>query len=392
MRTVEGYELLIVFAVVLSMSGCQGDFGDAPDGAATGYPPPFAQTGQFPTLSASGGAVTEDVSEATLGPTASIEQDANDPSDPDGQPNLAPVNTDSDDGLVDFNLLLTSIPPPAVMSVDVNGPAGSAGGTFWINVLIDLNMDGEWGGVLAPGVVEWAVINFPVVVGPGVSTPIRLPAFAYANGNRLPDGAWMRIALTDEMIVDPNWDGGGSYDAGEIEDHVIDLPQINGKTVVPRMDCPRMIPLPGNIVQFGCTVTNWGPDAGTVTFTLRRLSQQTQVSIPPAQCPGAGARRGPAPQPNDPAIRCGPVPIAAAGALGATLNLNFTGIRNNSNLPSRWEYRVAAVDPISQVTPEGIILGFGDSVGDFDFVGEPIEDPAGEAGEEGLLDGERSPN
>src|SRR5688500_4750631 len=87
------------------------DYGDAPDGGPTGYPAPFAQTGSFPTLFGSGGAHAVDTSRATLGLTASAEVDAADPADPDGAPNL--VNTDGDNGIVDFALVLNQIPPPA---------------------------------------------------------------------------------------------------------------------------------------------------------------------------------------------------------------------------------------------------------------------------------------
>ena len=84
------HRALALLAMVLLVSACatRGDYGDAPDGRPTGYPAAFAQTGNFPTLAASNGAATRDVSQAILGPSASVENDANDPADPDGQPNL----------------------------------------------------------------------------------------------------------------------------------------------------------------------------------------------------------------------------------------------------------------------------------------------------------------
>ena len=66
------------------------DYGDAPDGGATGYPTGFAQTGQFPSLFASGGAHILDISAASLGPGITEEADA------------AIVNLDIDDSVTNF--------------------------------------------------------------------------------------------------------------------------------------------------------------------------------------------------------------------------------------------------------------------------------------------------
>ncbi len=199
-----------------------GDYGDAPDGGPTGYHALFAQTGQFPTQFSSDGARTLNVDEAYLGSSASAEEGASDPTDPDGLPNL--TNTDSDDGLTDFFITLTSIPPPTTLSVDVSAPEGSPGGTFYLNAIIDLNMDGEWGGQGVNGELEWVVQNQPVQVTPGSTTPFTSPPFGFGNGNLLPDGAFMRIALTKEMVP-ANWDGTGEFSSGEIEDHFIQLPK-----------------------------------------------------------------------------------------------------------------------------------------------------------------------
>ena len=75
-----------------------------------------------------------------------------------------------------------------------------------MNAIIDLNMDGEWGGQGVNGELEWVVQNEPVQVVPGQTTEFTPPAFAFSNGNLLPDGAYMRLALTKEMVP-ANWDG-----------------------------------------------------------------------------------------------------------------------------------------------------------------------------------------
>ena len=186
---------------------------------------PFAQVGNFPTLFSSNGARVLNANEAWLGESASAETDANDPADPDGITNL--TNTDSDDGLANFFISLVAIPPPTNLTVTVSAPEGSTGGTYYLNALIDLNMDGEWGGQGINGELEWVVQNQPVQVSPGVVTPFTPPSFAFSNGNLLPDGAFMRVALTKEMVP-PNWDGTGEFSAGEIEDHFIELPEFVG--------------------------------------------------------------------------------------------------------------------------------------------------------------------
>lgn len=346
------------------------DFGDAPDSAPTGYPAGFPQNGQFPTLAASGGASADDTAQATLGPTASEENDANDPNDPDGQPNLNPSNTDSDDGVVDFVIILTSIPPTAQMAVNVNGPAGSVGGQFWLNVLIDMNMNGLWDGVIAPNVNEWAVINFPVTVSPGVSNDVALPPFLFGNGNRLPDGAWMRIALTDSQIA-ASWTGGGTFAAGEIEDHVIDLPVIGDppKTCMPAMSCPDRVTLPRNGAprQFTCTIRNAAPGNCTASYTLESLNNPGSVAVtrvPPGfPAPDACAPNGP-----DPVVCNGPIASITPGRA-----LTFSA-RKTGPLPATWQYTAAALDPPSVVIDGGIIAGFGDSVGTVEFEDEPVEE------------------
>lgn len=346
--------LALIGAGLFLSTGCAnpGEYGDAPDGGATGYPSQFAQTGAFPTLAASDGARTDAAGDARLGPEASLEDDADDAADPDGRPNLDPVNTDADDGLVGLTALLTQIPPPAQLEVLVTGPDGGLGGDFLLNVLIDLDLDGEWGGTAANNEPEWVVQNFPVSVAPGDSIVVTPPLFAFANGNRLPDGAWMRVALTSERVADGDWDGTGRFASGEIEDHVIRLPQFKDtKPPIPVMVCPVggnpvRFP-PGALqVQFQCSLTNVGA-AGDIDYSLTRIDGGV-VAVGPPVDPNPGQRN-----------------LAA----GAAVNLTFTATRAGP-LPSRWRYRATAVDPPSVVDAEGVTLGYGDSEGEVLFVGE----------------------
>ncbi|MGI9302717.1 MAG: hypothetical protein ACR2RB_08435 [Gammaproteobacteria bacterium] len=362
--------LIVISTLAMTACASLGEYGDAPDGGSTGYPAPFAQAAAFPTLFASDGARTADVNGGRLGPGASAETDANDPADPDGQPNLSPSNTDTDDGVVGLNVVLVSIPPPAFLDLALTVPPGGQGGTFWLNVLLDLNMDGSWGGVLQPGVVEWAVRNIPVNLAPGVTTPIRTPGFLYGNGNLLPGPVWMRAAVTSEPVTGGDWDGTGSFGAGEIEDHLVQLPMLGGKALpVPRMLCNGGQPVvfgPGEAQKnFNCTVTNLTRTPGPIRYWLDRNTGA--VVVRDNQGPAIpGAIVGPARR-----IFNGSA-IGPGGPGAVPLVLNFTGFRREP-LPSTWTYRVRAVDPPSRLTPTGVMIGFADSIDTLVFLSKGMK-------------------
>lgn len=338
--------------------GPPGDYGDAPDGGPTQYPSIFAQVGQFPTLSASNGANTQDLNGARLGPDVSAENDANDPADSDGQPNLNPVNTDSDDGPLRMVLQIVSIPPPAFVDLQLTVPAGGRSGQYWLNMLIDMNMDGEWGGTAAPGNPEWVVQNVPITLTAGQSIVYRTDYFAYGNGNRLPDPAWMRVTLTAEPAPGPNWTGEGTFSAGEVEDHLLRMPEnINGdpKTVV-HMDCNppiKLFPAGVNALPFRCTLTNLTRVPGPVNYWLDRQTGGVTITGPGGGAAGANVR--------------GVVNLPAAGMV-----LNFTAFRGA--MRSTWSYGASAVDPMSYTDDKGIIIGYGDSTGTVTFESEGEEE------------------
>ncbi len=185
------------------------DFGDAPDGGPTGYATgillggaTLPQTGSFPTTLANDGARTI-TQTATLGTAVSTETDAN------------ITDADSDDGLIQFGISLTSIPATGRLNVEVN----SVNNLYFLNALADLNQDGEWGGFGINGEPEWIVQNERVNVSSGIYTSER---FAYGSGNRIPEDTWVRVALTTEPVPN-NWDGTGVFTDGEIEDHFIHI-------------------------------------------------------------------------------------------------------------------------------------------------------------------------
>ncbi len=300
------------------------DYGDAPDGGATGYPAGFAQTGQFPSLFASGGAHTLDITAASLGPAITEENDAN------------VINVDIDDGIVSLFTTLTSIPPPTTMTVNVTG---TESGDYFFNSLIDLNMDGKWGGATgANGESEWVVQNLPVTVTAGVVTPVTSPPFAYTNGLLVPSASWMRIALTKEQVPQ-DWDGTGQFSKGEIEDHAISMPMVNGKEV------PMLTVACGGPYTFGpndqtipvsCTVTNLRDVAGNFSHSVIHEPNGGTVGV--GGCAPAG-------------------PLAIGKALGPTASKIIGCTATKGNTPDAWTFKATAIDPLSFAILGGVVWG-----------------------------------
>lgn len=202
------------------------DYGDAPD---TTQAYPDGQSGEFPTLYDTVAALGEPgghcltVGEEMIGDEVSAEVDADDPADPDGVPNL--VDGDFDDGVV-FRVNLSATTATLQVLVKVTVAATAPDVTRYINVLMDLNRDGQWTEDDDP---EWIAVNHEVNVAPGNSEWITLPAFTLPlkGQDEFISNCWSRIALTraaiDETAYDAvgGWDGGGEFDYGEIEDHFL---------------------------------------------------------------------------------------------------------------------------------------------------------------------------
>ena len=334
----------------LLLLACVHDFGDAPDGGPTGYPTGtlvggavVPAVGSFPSLEASDGARVSSVSDATLGPGATLEGDA------------LLTNADSDDGSVFLMVIIVSIPPPAQMIVQITGQTP---GTYFLNALIDLNMNGEWGDIGPNGEQEWAVQNFPVTIGPGPTAVIPLP-FAYGWGNRLPVTTWMRVALTDSALPTGNWDGTGEFASGEIEDHFVTLPLAPGGggggpcrgKPIPRMDCggPYFFPAGVNQIPVRCVIRNLGGN-GNIDWLLQPLNG-CAVTLAPAL------------------DLSGPRPI---GCPDGRIVLDFIATRGNP-LPCSWGYDATSLDPPSYMTATGLVAGHTDSNGAFLMAAEGAE-------------------
>jgi hypothetical protein len=253
------------------------DFGDAPDGADAEYPIGPVE-GQFPSLAASGGARIDNAGIDFMGAEVTAEDDAN-VVDADG----------ADDGLVDFTVVLTQIPAPAGMAVSVGTAEGAPAGPRYLNVLIDRNLDGMWQGGGGGVDEEWVVQNYSQDVPSGGTVDFVPPAFGFSHGNRLPDGAWMRVLLTRDPLDAAGWDGSGSFEFGEVEDYQLLLPLAGdgkGKTAAPVMRCPATMNFHGaGMLPFNCVVTNLGADGQVAWSMQRRTGGVAIIPFAPAQFP-----------------------------------------------------------------------------------------------------------
>jgi PKD repeat protein len=218
-----------------------GDYGDAPDGQDAYY----GVLGHFPTLFSTTnsqfgrkGGHALSIGEETLGLSVSAEVDANDPSDPDGVPNL--VDADSDERIF---VILDGSKAKLAFTVTVSQSAPDV--TRYANALIDFDQSGNWSA--GSYGTEWIVVNLEVDVAPGSSETIITPEFFWGNQSALPSPVWIRVSLTRAKVDESlfanvgGWDGSGQFEYGEIEDHfafLMDSPPL------PEF-APRWPPTPG---------------------------------------------------------------------------------------------------------------------------------------------------
>ncbi len=261
------------------------DFGDAPDGAPAGYRGTRV-IGRFPTRldtrsSPNPGAHVLSPGPDRLGEAVTAEADADDGADPDGVPNL--INADGgDDGVIALTLSLDQVPAQATLEVSVALTATAPRGPRYLNVLIDMNLDGRWS-VGQDATPEWAVRNLVVSLTPGTSRSVRTLPFAVGTTSRLPDGAWMRVALTRERIVGDAWDGGGRWQAGEIEDYQLALPRTSdaSESAAPLIAtiCPSSVDMPGEALmqRTGCRLVNLGGDGVSELRLVRAAGDASLV-------------------------------------------------------------------------------------------------------------------
>ena len=253
-----------------------GDYGDAPDGdrglesgyyAPTGGPFLFTYEsagvdGNFPTMGDDPlpGPFTIDVDEFWIGPLfgstgsgdiPSLEQDADDVNDPDGQANLlinaGGADCDKENGVhnpsatgcssqpafsmpMNARLMIVFGQPPLgiwITSVTASDTMSYNGPVYW-NLLFDLNQDGDWDG---PG--EWIAQDVQVDLEPGETETLISPAFNFPTSGspwgRLNFPYWVRSMVTsqsvDATLNMADYDGRGpegGFEIGEVEDYFVE--------------------------------------------------------------------------------------------------------------------------------------------------------------------------
>lgn len=365
------------------------EYGDAPESGPAGYAGPYSTVeAAFPTLhattnSSGPGAHALDSSMEWLGENFSYEEDANDPADPDGVMNLDNAD-DYDDGVKGLTIELTSIPPPATLSVGVSVDAGAPNVPRYLNAVIDLNMDGKWGGHAAGGEPEWVVQNMPVNVPPGTTETIVSGQFAYSHGWVLTPTTWIRVVFSREPIDAAafgadGWDGSGEFAYGEVEDYYIQLPNWGdnaggpggrnkgGRGLVwgkpaPVMICPKKVIFPTNVNQvfFRCMVYNFGGQ-GNNAYNLWWIAGNVTVF------PVAGQIFMPTAPPG----------FRGFGVVGNPSPLWFNAWKfGQVQQPSTWGYKIVGIDPESSVNVnEGTIdVGLVPADKDEGYSGGTLED------------------
>lgn len=287
------------------------DYGDAPD---LPYPTSFATAG-----SRAGGPGAHHLTTGLemLGTAVSAEAGASDPTDPDGFPNL--VNADLDDGVTSLLLFPAGAPfglPRfnAMVRVTFTVAAGAPDTTRYLNVLMDVNGDGEWKDTpLSP---EWVLVNHEVEVAPGTTESMFVPLDTVTPPVVAPNPAsvWMRFTLTRDPIDESTyagvggWDGSGAFAFGETEDYsAIELP------FVPPDDCSFGIKCMPRVLVLDHTA------AGVVTV-------KGWINGSDAACCSMGMNGQPSVQQLGPMFGLGIVNGAAPGDVGVTVPVPGGGV------------------------------------------------------------------
>lgn len=238
------------------------DYGDAPEGTATGYSS-GASTGNFPTLPANAGPSHPFPFTVWLGEFGTAEE--------------APLDGgDADDGVLEIDLSQCGA-SSALVSVNPGGLAGDdLDGPFYLNLLADWNRDGDWdddGGCAG----EWAVQNELIDLSNANGEPIVL-AVAFTGGEQVNE-FWMRATVSREMY-DPS--AGGEF-AGETEDYLVSDGGLAPASVAPAgagFAAPQSGGGGGGAVPpiFSCAggLVRHGSSTGNASMDLRL--EQTQIS------------------------------------------------------------------------------------------------------------------
>lgn len=221
-----------------------GDYGDAPEGGIA-YPS-TGVVGQFPTCVTPGPAlwIRHSFSGSYLGSNLSSEQDGNaglcgaaacfPPYDRDE------CFADGDAGLLlpepfTIDEQLRVVPCPKSKGTALGGTCevaewgpdidirvrGNPVQPSYINLLVDWNQDGQWGGAAAcegGTASEHVLVNFEVPKDfASLLSELKPPSFIIGPK---PESVWVRFSITDRP-VDLPWTGEGEFGDGETEDYLL---------------------------------------------------------------------------------------------------------------------------------------------------------------------------
>jgi hypothetical protein len=240
-----GMQHLGVTIVQLEELPSELEFGDAPEGSLA-YPS-SATPGAFPTCNNCGpvGWIQHNNFGAFFGPTFDFELDGNAGNCPKFPPYDADeCFQDNDAGLIvpepytiqggavipcPNSLTGTPLGTTCQMAewgthVDIhvtnNMPSQTTG---FINVLMDWDQNGQWGGSsTCPGgspAPEHVLVNFPVPNGySGLLSNLFPPGFLIGPN---PEHVWTRFTISEQQVTPYEWTGEGDFEDGETEDYLL---------------------------------------------------------------------------------------------------------------------------------------------------------------------------
>jgi hypothetical protein len=212
------------------------DYGDAPEGIPTGYPPQPGIMGSFPSSNTNSGANANVQCNFWLGEKVTGEADYTDPADPDpihlnpnppGPPPVPNSVSDYDDGIgwvwrPDPNAGPVGLPTDFIVQIEID--SNRVREDLVANVLMDLDMNGNWSPLGSNG-VEWVIMNYRIPVVQTGHQTVDLPQIRFPvpgmTASSMPECFWMRVAITNQPIEIEQWAGTGLLGEGEIEDVLI---------------------------------------------------------------------------------------------------------------------------------------------------------------------------
>jgi len=280
-----------------------------------------------------------------------------------GKVALCPVAT----GLSPLGLTCANATWGANVDIQVNNTSLTVA---FMNVLMDWDQDGSWGGVStcvtgAP-VPEHVLVNFPVPGGyVGPLSGLAPPPFTIGP---IPGFVWTRFTIS-ESPVPANWGGSGSFQDGETEDYLLFI-QARPPVVVAAESVRTHGPagtfgIALNISGVGNATTEPRIDTVAGSNPMVVLTYDVALSPAPADLPTVTATATGGPPPNPPTVG---IPVVVGNKLqipltGSTdktcVTLTITGVKAPYSATAaphmvKLTYRKGDVDNTRSVGPADI--------------------------------------